>query len=111
MVRLRLKRGGTKRKPFYWIVAADSRSKRDGQSIERIGFYNPIAKGQEEKLSIKEERLIDWYMKGARASDRVYSLMKKAGIVKKIHAVKYGRGDVNSSSEEETVNTSSEERS
>ncbi len=91
MVRLRLKRGGSKKKPFYWIVAADARAKRDGKSIERLGFYNPIAKGKEEELSIKEDRLIDWYMKGARASDTVYSLMKKAGIVKKIHSIKYGR--------------------
>jgi small subunit ribosomal protein S16 len=88
-------------------VATDSRSKRDGQSIERLGFYNPIAKGQEEKIRIKDDRVIDWYIKGARASDVVYSLMKKAGIVKKIHAIKYGRGEVSSSSEEETPNTSS----
>lgn len=100
MVRLRLKRGGTKKKPFYWIVATDSRSRRDGQSIERLGYYNPIAKGQEKELNINEDRVLDWYMKGARATDTVYSLMKKVGLVKKIHAVKYGRGEVNSGSNE-----------
>jgi len=88
LVRLRLKRGGTSKRPFYWIVAADSRTKRDGISLERLGFYNPIAKGKEEKLVIKEERLIDWYSKGARASDTVYSLMKKKGIVKKIQEMR-----------------------
>lgn len=91
MVRLRLKRGGTKKKPFYWIVAVDSRDKRDGKSIERLGFYNPIAQGNAEELKMDEERILDWYMKGARASNTVYSLMKKTGIVKKIHEVKYKR--------------------
>jgi small subunit ribosomal protein S16 len=92
LVRLRLRRGGTKKKPFYWIVAADSRCKRDGKFLEKLGFYNPIAQGNAEKLNIDNDKVIDWYMKGARASDTVYSLMKKAGIVKKIHQIKYNRG-------------------
>lgn len=91
MVRLRLKRGGTKKKPFYWIVVTDSRNKREGKTIERLGFYNPIAQGQAETLRMDEEKVLDWYMKGARASNTVYTLMKKAGVVKKIHEKKYNR--------------------
>jgi small subunit ribosomal protein S16 len=92
LVRIRLKRGGTQKRPFYWIVASDSRNKRDGKSIERLGFYNPIAKGQEEKIRMNEDRIVERYMQGARATETVYSLMKKAGLVKRIHKMKYNRG-------------------
>lgn len=85
MVRLRLTRRGKRKKPFYWIVAADARVKRDGKILDKLGFYNPIAKEQEIGIKLNEEKIINWYMNGARATDTVYSLMKKHGIVKKIN--------------------------
>lgn len=78
MVTIRLSRGGAKKKPFYHIIVADSRNKRDGRFIERLGFFNPVAKGAEEPLRIDHERVEHWLSKGAKASDRVTSLIKKS---------------------------------
>jgi small subunit ribosomal protein S16 len=77
MVTIRLARGGAKKRPFYNIVVTDSRNPRDGRFIERLGFYNPVAKGGEQLLSINNERLEYWVSKGAQASDRVAGLIKK----------------------------------
>ncbi|HEX7030410.1 MAG TPA: 30S ribosomal protein S16 [Gammaproteobacteria bacterium] len=77
MVTIRLARGGAKKRPFYHIVVTDSRNKRDGRYIERLGFFNPIATGGEEKLRLDRERAEFWLGKGAKASDRVTSLMKQ----------------------------------
>lgn len=77
MVTIRLSRGGAKKRPFYSIVVADSRKKRDGRFIERLGFFNPVAKGAEETLRIDLERVDFWVSKGAKPSDRVASLIKK----------------------------------
>lgn len=77
MVTIRLSRGGAKKRPFYSIVVADSRKKRDGRFIERLGFFNPVAKGAEEMLRINQERVDFWISKGAKPSDRVASLIKK----------------------------------
>jgi len=77
MVSIRLSRSGAKKKPFYHIVVADSRSKRDGRYIERVGFFNPIAKGGEERLRIDRERLDHWVGRGAKASERVEGLLKE----------------------------------
>lgn len=76
MVTIRLARGGSKKRPYYSIVVADSRQKRDGRFIERLGFFNPSAKGAEEPLRIDRERVDHWVSKGAKTSDRVASLLK-----------------------------------
>ena len=77
MVVIRLSRGGSKKRPFYKIVVADSRMPRDGRYIERIGFYNPVAKDSEESLRLDIERVDYWVSKGAKLSDTVSSLSKK----------------------------------
>jgi small subunit ribosomal protein S16 len=76
MVTIRMARGGAKKRPFYNIVVTDSRNRRDGRFIERVGFFNPIASGNEERLRIDRERVDYWLSKGAQASDRVASLLK-----------------------------------
>ena len=78
MVTIRLSRGGAKKRPFYHIVVTDKRNKRDGRYIERIGFFNPIASGGEEKLRVDRERAGHWIGKGAKPSDRVASLLKQS---------------------------------
>jgi len=77
MVSIRLSRGGAKKRPFYHVVVTDSRNARDGRFIERIGFFNPIAKGNEERLKIDRERFEHWVGKGAQASERVAGLVKQ----------------------------------
>ena len=81
MVSIRLARGGSKKRPFYHVVVSDSRSPRDGRYIERLGFFNPRARGQEEELRIDNERIDYWVSKGAQASERVASLIKNSGKV------------------------------
>ena len=78
MVTIRLSRTGAKKRPFYHIVVADSRKPRDGRYIERVGFFNPIAKGNEEKLRLDLARFDHWVSKGAQASERVARLAKDA---------------------------------
>ncbi|MDU8925215.1 30S ribosomal protein S16 [Pasteurellaceae bacterium LIM206] len=78
MVTIRLSRGGAKKRPFYQIVVADSRSPRDGRFIERVGFFNPIAAGKAERLRIDLDRVNHWLGEGASLSDRVASLVKEA---------------------------------
>ena len=77
MVRIRLTRGGAKRRPFYHIVATDRRNRRDGRYIERLGFFNPIATGGETKLKINLDRVQYWLSQGAKPSDRVATLIKE----------------------------------
>ena len=76
MVVIRLARSGAKKRPFYHLVATDKRSRRDGRYIERLGYYNPIAKGGETKLQINDERVKYWLSVGAQFSDRAASLYK-----------------------------------
>ncbi len=76
MVTIRLARTGAKKRPFYHIVVADSRRARDGRYIERVGFFNPIAEGGEERLRIENDRIDHWISQGAQASDRVAKLLK-----------------------------------
>ncbi|MCH1600625.1 MAG: 30S ribosomal protein S16 [Pseudomonadales bacterium] len=78
MVTIRLARGGAKKKPFYHITVSDSRRARDGRFIERIGFFNPMAKGQEERLRLDLDRMAYWQSEGAQVSDRVSNLAKDA---------------------------------
>jgi len=77
MVTIRLSRGGAKKRPFYHVVVTDSRSKRDGRYIERVGFFNPIASGKEERLRLNDERIQYWLGTGAHTTDRVGSLLKE----------------------------------
>jgi small subunit ribosomal protein S16 len=81
MVTIRLARGGSKKRPFYHIHVTDSRRARDSRYIERIGFFNPVARGQEERLRVDVERVQHWVDLGAGMSDRVSKLMKEASAV------------------------------
>ena len=80
-VKLRLKRMGTKKRPFYRIVAADSRSPRDGRFIETVGTYNPITEPAE--IKVDEEKALSWLSKGAIPTDTVRSILSNQGIMKK----------------------------
>ncbi|AKH69536.1 ribosomal protein S16 [Spongiibacter sp. IMCC21906] len=77
MVTIRLSRGGSKKRPFYHLTVTDSRNSRDGRFIERVGFFNPIARGQEERLRVEEARVEHWLAQGAQLSDRVAQLLKE----------------------------------
>src|SRR3954452_8943489 len=82
MVRIRLARAGAKKRPFYRIVAADSRSPRDGRFLEQLGSYDPILKGDaERRVVLKEERIRYWIGQGAQVSARVHRFLHKAGIM------------------------------
>ena len=85
-VRIRLKRIGAKKSPFYRIVVADSRSPRDGKFIEEIGTYNPLT--EPAKITIDEAKALDWMQKGAKPSDTVRSIFSKAGLMTKLHESK-----------------------
>ena len=76
MVKIRLSRGGSKKRPFYHIVATDSRNPRDGKYIERLGYFNPRARDNEDDIIIDSERLDYWKSVGAQISDRVLNLIK-----------------------------------
>ena len=78
MVTIRLARGGAKKRPFYHITVTDSRKSRDGRFIERVGFFNPVARGAEERLRVDTDRIDHWVAQGAQVSERVSSLLKKA---------------------------------
>ena len=77
MIVVRLARGGSKKRPFYHIHVADKREPRDGKYIERLGFFNPLARGGEEQMRLDTERLEYWLGQGAKMSDRVKSLAKR----------------------------------
>jgi len=77
MVTIRLARGGAKKRPFYHMVVTDSRNSRDGRYIERVGFFNPVARGNEERLNLKRDRIDYWLGQGAQASERVGKLLKE----------------------------------
>jgi len=78
MVTIRLARGGSKKRPFYHVTVADSRNARNGRFIERVGFFNPVARGQEERLRLHNDRINHWVGQGAQLSDRVAQLIKEA---------------------------------
>lgn len=77
MVVIRLSRAGAKKRPFYHMVVTDSRKRRDGSYIERIGYFNPVARGQEVRLHVEAEKLHQWQSVGAQLSDRVSDLIKE----------------------------------
>ncbi len=82
MVKLRLKRMGSKKKPYYRIVAADSRDRRDGSFLELVGTYSPL---ENSKININEEVALKWLRNGAMPTDTVKNLLSKAGIMEKFH--------------------------
>ncbi len=88
-VKIRLKRMGTKKAPFYRVIVADSRSPRDGRFIDTIGTYNPLTTPAEIKLN--EESAIKWLNNGAIPTDTVKNLFSKAGIMEKYHNLKQGK--------------------
>ena len=89
MVKIRLRRMGAKKAPFYRIVVADSRMPRDGRFIEEVGYYNPLTNPDEVKL--EEDKIFEWLEKGAQPSDTVRSLLSKAGLMTRYHDAKYGK--------------------
>ena len=88
-VKIRMRRMGSKRKPFYRIVVADSRMPRDGRFIEEVGYYNPLTNPDEVKL--EEDKIFEWLEKGAQPSDTVRSLLSRAGLMTRYHDAKYGK--------------------
>ena len=88
-VKIRLKRMGAKKSPFYRIVVADSRSPRDGRQIETVGTYNPLTKPAEVKIN--EELALKWLQNGAKPSDTVRNLFSEQGIMEKFHNAKLGK--------------------
>ena len=81
---IRMARAGTKKRPFYHIVAADSRAPRDGRFIERLGYYNPLLpKDKEERLKLDMDKVKAWMVKGAQPSDRVMRFLDAAGVAKR----------------------------
>ena len=81
MVTIRLARGGSKKRPFYHLTVADHRNARNGRFIERVGFFNPVARGQEERLRVDADRIAYWQGQGAQLSERVAKLVKEAAAV------------------------------
>ncbi|GEL14347.1 30S ribosomal protein S16 [Pediococcus cellicola] len=88
-VKIRLKRMGSKKRPFYRVVVADSRSPRDGRFIAQVGTYNPLVNPAEVKLN--EEDILNWLGNGAQPSDTVKNILSKAGIMKKYHESKLAK--------------------
>lgn len=89
MVKIRLKRMGAKKAPFYRIVVADSRSPRDGRFIAQLGTYNPLTNPAE--IKVNEEETLKWLSNGAMPTDTVRNILSKAGIMKKFHDMKQGK--------------------
>ncbi len=88
-VKIRLKRIGAKKSPFYRVVVSDSRSPRDGRFVEEIGTYNPLT--EPAQIAIKEERAIYWLQTGAQPSDSARHLLSQVGIMKKLHELRQGK--------------------
>ena len=88
-VKIRLKRMGSKNRPFYRIVVADSRSPRDGRFIETVGTYNPLT--DPETVTLKEEKVMNWLNNGAQPSDTVRNILSRNGVMKKFHEAKFSK--------------------
>ena len=88
-VNIRLKRMGSKKRPFYRIVVADSRSPRDGRFIETVGTYNPLT--DPETVTLKEEKVMNWLNNGAQPSDTVRNILSRNGVMKKFHEAKFSK--------------------
>jgi small subunit ribosomal protein S16 len=105
-VRIRLRRMGAKKRPFYRIVVADSRSPRDGRFIEEIGYYNPIS--QTKEIKIDSEKAAKWLDKGAKPSDTVKALFKSNGIYERLQ--EQGVGESSKQAEDKPEKESNEEK-
>ena len=88
-VKLRLKRMGAKKRPFYRVVAADSRYPRDGKFVEVVGTYNPVLGS--DNIKVDEEKALKWLRNGAQPTDTVKDILSKAGVMKKFHDEKQGK--------------------
>lgn len=88
-VKIRLKRMGSKKRPFYRIVVADSRFPRDGRFIETVGTYNPLT--DPETVTLKEEKVMNWLNNGAQPSDTVRNILSRNGVMKKFHEAKFSK--------------------
>lgn len=88
-VKIRLKRMGAKKAPFYRIIVADARSPRDGRFIDTLGTYNPLTNPAE--IKVKEEETLNWLTKGAQPTDTVKNILSKAGIMEKYHNMRQGK--------------------
>ncbi|QDX95030.1 30S ribosomal protein S16 [Brevibacterium sp. JNUCC-42] len=88
-VKIRLKRMGSSKAPFYRVVVADSRSPRDGRFIEEIGYYNPVA--QPAVVNIDSEKAVQWIMNGAQPTDTARNLLSQVGVLAKVHEAKFGK--------------------
>ena len=88
-VKIRLKRMVSKKRPFYRIVVADSRSPRDGRFIETVGTYNPLT--DPETVTLKEEKVMNWLNNGAQPSDTVRNILSRNGVMKKFHEAKFSK--------------------
>ncbi|MCG1008702.1 30S ribosomal protein S16 [Salinicoccus sp. ID82-1] len=89
-VKLRLTRMGSKKKPYYRIVVADSRSPRDGRIIEQIGSYNPVIKS-DDNVTLDEEKALAWLQNGAKPSDTVRNILSSKGVMERYHNAKLGK--------------------
>ena len=89
MVRIRLMRLGKRHRPFYRIVVVDSRKKRTGAYIESLGYYDPLTDPATVKVDV--DKAVEWIMKGAQPSETARKLLSKAGVLKRVHELKYGR--------------------
>ena len=88
-VKLRLMRMGAKKRPFYRLVAADSRYPRDGKFVEVVGTYNPVLGN--DNIKVDEEKALKWLRNGAQPTDTVKDILSKAGVMKKFHDEKQGK--------------------
>lgn len=88
-VKIRLKRIGAKKAPFYRVVVSDSRSPRDGRFVEEIGTYNPLT--EPAQVAVKEDRAVYWLQNGAQPSDSARVLLSQLGIMKKVHEIRQGK--------------------
>jgi len=103
MLKIRLARGGAKKRPFYSIVVADSHSPRDGRFIEKVGTYNPLlAKDHADRLRVKSERVTEWLGKGAQPTDRVARLLSAEGLTKWENSSNPNKGKPGKKAEERT---------
>lgn len=112
MVTIRLARGGAKKRPFYHVVVADSRNSRDGRFIERLGYFNPVARGEEIRLHLEKERVSHWLGQGAQVSERVQNLLHELERGRKAKKVKKAKpaAEAAAPAEEATAEAASEDK-
>lgn len=110
MLKIRLARGGAKKRPYYSIVVADSHSPRDGRFIEKVGAYNPLlAKDRDDRVTLKVERIQDWLAKGAQPTDRVARFLAAQGLVEWQHGNNPQRGEPGKKSQERATERAARE--